>query len=59
MTRALKTTGLKERFQESDLRAKTASDIPLELASALLGHADQKITQRVYRRLPDGVKPAK
>lgn len=57
MAKALKETGLEERFQERDLRAKTASEMPLELAQALLGHADPRITQRVYRRRPDRVKP--
>lgn len=47
-----------ERFQEKDLRAKVASDMPLALAAALLGHADPKLTQRVYRRRPDVVLPA-
>lgn len=59
MDKALKETSLQERFQERDLRAKTASDMPLELATALLGHADSRITQRVYRRRPDIVKPLK
>ena len=59
MGKALGETELKERFQERDLRAKTASDMPLELATALLGHADAGITKRVYRRRPDVVKPLK
>ena len=59
MDKALKETELRERFQERDLRAKTASDMPLELAAALLGHADPRITKRVYRRKPDVVKPLK
>lgn len=59
MTKALEETALEERFQERDLRAKTASDMPLELATALLGHADSKITERVYRRKATVVKPAK
>jgi integrase len=59
MGKALKDTELRERFQERDLRAKTASDMPLELAAALLGHADPRITKRVYRRRPDVVKPLK
>ncbi len=59
MDKALKETGLEVRFQERDLRAKTASDMPLELATALLGHADARLTQRVYRRRPDVVKPLK
>ena len=59
MAKALEKTKLQERFQERDLRAKTASDMPLKLATALLGHADSKITQRVYRRRATVVKPAK
>jgi integrase len=59
MEKALKETELKERFQERDLRAKTASDMPLELATTLLGHADARVTRRVYRRRPDVVKPLK
>ncbi len=59
MDKALRETALSERFQERDLRAKTASDMPLELATALLGHADARVTQRVYRRRPDVVKPLK
>ncbi len=46
-----------ERFKDSDLRAKTASDLPTDLAAALLGHADPKITRRVYQRAPRKVKP--
>lgn len=46
-----------ERFQERDLRAKTASDMPLELASALLGHADVRTTLKYYRRRGEKVKP--
>lgn len=56
MTKAL-AAGLQERFQERDLRAKTASDMPADLATALLGHADGRITHRVYRRRPEVVRP--
>lgn len=49
-----------ERFTEHDLRAKVASDAEsLEHAKALLAHADSRLTQRVYRRKPEKVKPAK
>jgi integrase len=58
MAKALAKTTLAARFQERDLRAKVASDLPLALASALLGHADPKLTQRVYPRRPDLVTPA-
>ncbi len=51
MARLLKETKIKERFTEHDLRAKCASDAEtLERAKQLLGHADSKITERVYRR---------
>lgn len=42
-----------ERFTFHDLRAKSLSDArSLEEAQKRGGHADSKITQRVYRRLP-------
>jgi integrase len=45
-----------EPFAFHDLRAKSASDdSELSRASARLGHADQRITKRVYRRLPEKV----
>ena len=54
MARLLKETKIKERFTEHDLRAKCASDAEtLERAKQLLGHADSKITERVYRRKPE------
>lgn len=58
MDRVLAETNVKERFTEHDLRAKAASDADnLEHARALLAHVDSKITQRVYRRKPEVVKP--
>lgn len=58
MARVLKETAVTERFTEHDLRAKAASDAEsLEHARQLLAHADSKITQRVYRRRPERVKP--
>jgi integrase len=46
------------RFTFHDLRAKSLSDEPtLEGAAARATHADPRITQRVYRRLPQRVKP--
>jgi integrase len=43
---------------EHDLRAKVGSDSEsLERARQLLGHADAKFTERVYRRKPDVVRP--
>lgn len=60
MTRVLKETAVTERFTEHDLRAKVASDAEsLERARQLLAHADSKITQRVYRRKPERIKPAR
>ncbi|QJP50286.1 integrase [Xylella fastidiosa subsp. multiplex] len=46
-------------FQFRDIRPKAASEIPLEHASKLLGHTQQQITQRVYRRVGEVVKPTK
>jgi integrase len=58
MDRVLKETAVKERFTEHDIRAKSASDAEtLEHAQRLLAHADSKITDRVYRRKPERVKP--
>jgi integrase len=60
MERILDETNVKERFTEHDLRAKCASDAEsLEHARALLAHADSQLTQRVYRRRPERVKPGK
>ena len=60
MARLLKETAIKERFTEHDLRAKVASDAEsLERAGQLLTHADSWITQRVYRRRPERIKPTK
>lgn len=56
MTRVLKETAVTERFTEHDLRAKAGSDAKnLEAARALLAHADQATTQRIYRRKPERV----
>jgi integrase len=52
-----KDSGLAERFQFRDLRAKSASDDTVEAASKRLGHADPKITERVYRRKAERAKP--
>jgi integrase len=58
MSRLLKDTKIAERFTEHDLRAKCASDAEsLGRAQQLLGHADSKITERVYRRKPELVRP--
>jgi integrase len=58
MTRLLAETKIKNRFTEHDLRAKCASDAEtLERARQLLGHADARITERVYRRKPEIIHP--
>jgi len=60
MKRVLEETKVTERFTEHDLRAKCASDAEsLEHARQLLAHADSRLTDRVYRRKPELVKPAK
>lgn len=49
-----------EAFQFRDIRPKAASDITsLEDASKLLGHTHKQITQKVYRRVGEVVKPTK
>ncbi|MDX1335578.1 MAG: integrase, partial [Gammaproteobacteria bacterium] len=57
MKKAISETNLKLRFKEMDLRAKVASETSPEHARQLLGHSNQEITDRIYRRLPDRVKP--
>jgi len=59
MNKALNETKLTERFTEHDLRAKVASDLSSEHAQMLLGHTTQEITNRIYRRKPNNVKPSK
>jgi len=46
-------------FQFRDIRPKTASELPIEHASRLLGHSEHEITEKVYRRLGEIVKPTK
>jgi integrase len=47
-------------FQFRDIRPKAASEITsLEDASKLLGHTDKQITQKVYRRVGEVVKPTR
>ncbi len=56
--RVMAETKVSERFTEHDLRAKCASDADtLEHARQLLSHADGAITERVYRRKPELVRP--
>ena len=58
MDRLLEETKITERFTEHDLRAKCGSDAEtLEHARALLSHVDSRMTERVYRRKPERVKP--
>ena len=47
-------------FQFRDIRPKAASEIvDIGDASLLLGHSNQEITKRVYRRLGATAKPSK
>lgn len=48
------------KFQFRDIRPRAASDIgDLAQASKLLGHTEQQITRKVYRRVGETVKPTK
>jgi hypothetical protein len=54
----IKETDVTEKFMDTDLRAKCASDAEtLTHAQQLLSHADSKITQRAYRRKVEKIKP--
>lgn len=56
--RVMTETKVTGHFTEHDLRAKCASDaFTLEHARSLLGHANTKITDKVYRKIPEIVKP--
>jgi len=55
--KAIKETDLSQKFVESDLRAKTASDTTEQHATDLLDHSTTAVTQRHYRRKPKVVKP--
>jgi integrase len=47
-------------FQFRDIRAKSASEIvDVRAASALLGHTEKEITERVYRRIGQAVSPTR
>lgn len=60
MERVVNETAVTERFTEHDLRAKVGSDAEnIERARELLTHANVAITQRVYRRKPEEVKPVR
>lgn len=57
MKRVLDKTKVSERFQEKDLRKKTASDMGLIAAQKLLGHTTSATTERHYRIGADSVQP--
>lgn len=57
MKRALKQTGLTEKYQEKDLRAKTATDLGLLAGSRLLGHSNLNVTNNHYIRKPEVLNP--
>jgi integrase len=60
IARVLEDTEVTERFTEHDLRAKVGSDAEsLRRAQELLAHADARMTDRVYRRKPARIAPAK
>ncbi len=60
MAQLLAETLVSERFQERDLRAKYTTDAESpEHARALLAHASDSTTRRVYRRGPERVKPTR
>ena len=47
-------------FQFRDIRARSASDIAdLGAASSLLGHSEKFITEKVYRRIGQAVRPTR
>ena len=49
-----------QQFQFRDIRPKEASEIgDLAEASKLLGHTNKQITDKVYRRIGETVKPTK
>lgn len=57
MKRAIAKTDLKEKYQEKDLRKKTASDMNLLDAQRLLGHTSATTTKRHYRLRGERVTP--
>jgi integrase len=49
-----------EQFQFRDIRPKAASEIEnIHEASKLLGHSEREITEKVYRRIGETVKPTR
>lgn len=58
--RVIEETKVTEHFTEHDLRAKVASDAEsLDHARKLLAHADQRTTDRIYRRKAERVETSK
>lgn len=57
MKKVLSSTKVEEKFQEKDLRKKTASDMSLQSGSRLLGHTSELTTQTHYRLNADLVAP--
>ncbi|WP_426219802.1 tyrosine-type recombinase/integrase [Pseudomonas sp. DWRC2-2] len=47
------------QFQFKDIRPKATSEIELTHASRLLGHTTEEMTEKVYRRVGEIVKPTK
>jgi len=57
MFKVIASTNVENRFQEKDLRKKTASDMELSTASKLLGHTKIETTARHYRLNGEKVSP--
>ena len=57
MRKVVSKTTVTERFQEKDLRKKTASDMGIDSARKLLGHASEQTTRRHYRLKSETVLP--
>jgi integrase len=47
------------QFQFKDIRPKAASEIELTHASRLLGHSNEEMTKKVYRRVGEIVRPTR
>ena len=58
-TKAAEPVAKLRAFQFRDIRPKAASEMDLEHASKLLGHTEHEITEKVYRRVGETVKPTK
>ncbi len=57
MTKLIAETKVTERFQEKDLRKKTATDMNVDQARRLLGHTSERTTHQHYRLKGEIVKP--